>query len=149
MKHAKELLTIGQMAKRSGLATSTLRFYEQQGLIESQRNSGNQRRYQRSQLRRISVVRIAQSVGLSLAEIKQAFELLPDQRTPTRKDWERLSSTWRDTLDQRINELVSLRDQLTSCIGCGCLSLRNCSLYNSDDYMAERGAGAQLLVNRK
>ena len=139
-------LTIGQTARRCGVAASTLRFYEARGLISSIRSEGNQRRYHRSMLRRISVVRVAQTVGLTLDEIASALEELPDGRTPTKHDWERLSRKWRRQLDARIAELQRVRENLTRCIGCGCLSLRSCSLYNAEDRAAARGAGPRYLL---
>ena len=141
----QDLLTIGELAARSGLSTSALRFYDSQGLITASRTSGNQRRYQRSVLRRVSFVRSAQRVGLTLEEIKQALATLPDERTPTRADWERLSRQWRDRLDERIRELEALRDKLASCIGCGCLSLDRCALSNPADMAALQGPGAVFL----
>lgn len=138
-------LPIGEISHRSGVAASALRFYEDQGLIESRRTAGNQRQYQRSTLRRIAFVQAAQRVGLSLAEIKAALDSLPDDRTPTRSDWSRLSRGWRGRLDQRIAELERLRDDLDECIGCGCLSLQRCSLYNNQDRLAAQGPGARLL----
>ena len=141
----QDLLTIGELAARSGLSTSALRFYDSQGLITASRTSGNQRRYQRSVLRRVSFVRSAQRVGLTLEEIKQALATLPDERTPTRADWERLSRQWRDRLDERIRELEALRDKLASCIGCGCLSLDRCALSNPADVAALQGPGAAFL----
>ena len=138
-------ITIGQLAERSGVATSALRFYESQGLIESERTTGNQRRYARAVLRRVAFVRAAQRVGLSLDEIRAALETLPAGRTPTKADWERLSHSWRRRLDEQIAELIGLRDRLTSCIGCGCLSLRRCALSNPGDVAGSRGPGAQYL----
>ncbi len=138
-------LSIGEIATRSGVAASALRFYEDQGLISSRRTSGNQRQYQRSTLRRIAFVQAAQRVGLALAEIRQALDSLPDDRTPTRADWGRLSKTWRGRLEERIAELERLRDDLDSCIGCGCLSLQRCNLYNKNDRLSERGPGARIL----
>ncbi len=138
-------LSIGEIAGRSGVAASALRFYEDQGLISSRRTSGNQRQYLRSTLRRIAFVQAAQRVGLALAEIKSALDSLPDDRTPTRADWSRLSKSWRGRLDQRIAELERLRDDLDGCIGCGCLSLQRCNLYNKNDRLAERGPGARIL----
>lgn len=138
-------LSIGEIARRSGVATSALRFYEEQGLISSRRTAGNQRQYLRSTLRRIAFVQAAQRVGLQLSEVKAALNSLPDDRNPTRADWTRLSRTWRSRLDQRIAELERLRDNLDSCIGCGCLSLQRCSLYNKNDKLAEQGPGARLL----
>jgi MerR family redox-sensitive transcriptional activator SoxR len=142
---SQDLLTIGELAARSGLSTSALRFYDSQGLITASRTSGNQRRYQRSMLRRVSFVRSAQRVGLTLDEIKQALATLPDERTPTRADWERLSRQWRERLDERIRELEALRDKLSSCIGCGCLSLDRCALSNPADVAALQGPGAVFL----
>ncbi|MDX6241682.1 MAG: MerR family transcriptional regulator, redox-sensitive transcriptional activator SoxR [Kribbellaceae bacterium] len=138
-------LSIGETAGRSGVAASALRFYEDQGLITSRRTSGNQRQYLRSTLRRIAFVQAAQRVGLALSEIKAALDSLPDDRTPTRADWSRLSRSWRGRLDQRIAELERVRDDLDSCIGCGCLSLQRCNLYNKNDRLAEHGPGARLL----
>jgi MerR family redox-sensitive transcriptional activator SoxR len=139
-------LTIGEAARRSGVAASTLRFYETRGLISSVRSAGNQRRYHRSMLRRISIVRVAQSVGLTLEEITGALAELPDGQAPTKRDWERLSMKWRGQLDARITRLQKLREELTRCIGCGCLSLRSCSLYNTGDRAAARGAGPRYLL---
>jgi MerR family transcriptional regulator, redox-sensitive transcriptional activator SoxR len=138
-------LSIGETAGRSGVAASALRFYEDQGLITSRRTSGNQRQYLRSTLRRIAFVQAAQRVGLALSEIKAALDSLPEDRTPTKADWTRLSKSWRGRLDQRIGELERLRDDLDSCIGCGCLSLQRCNLYNKNDRLAEGGPGARLL----
>jgi MerR family redox-sensitive transcriptional activator SoxR len=140
-------LSIGEIAHRSGVAASALRFYEDQGLIHSRRTAGNQRQYQRSTLRRIAFVQAAQRVGLALAEIKGALESLPDDRTPTRADWSRLSKTWRSRLDERISELERLRDDLDGCIGCGCLSLQRCKLINPEDRLAARGAGPQMIID--
>jgi MerR family redox-sensitive transcriptional activator SoxR len=141
-----DLLTIGEVAQRAGLATSTLRFYEDEGLIEAQRTSGNQRRYRRAELRRIALIRAAQAFGLSLADIRDALDTLPDGRTPTKRDWERLANRWRGLIDERIEALQRLRDEATSCIGCGCLSLRSCGLYNSADVAARLGPGARYLA---
>ena len=138
-------LTIGQLSARSGVATSALRFYESVGLIRSQRTAGNQRRYPRVELRRVAFVRAAQQVGLSLDEIRDALGGLPRERTPTKADWERLSRSWRARLDEQIAGLEALRDRLTSCIGCGCLSLRRCQLSNPGDRVAAWGPGAQFL----
>ena len=139
-------LSIGETAKRSGVAASALRFYETQNLIGSHRGPGNQRRFHRSMLRRISIIKVAQSLGLSLEEISTALETLPDKRTPTRRDWEKLSSKWRDQLDARIANLQKLREQLSGCIGCGCLSLKRCALYNPGDRAAAKGAGPRYLL---
>ncbi|NKC16505.1 MAG: redox-sensitive transcriptional activator SoxR [Gammaproteobacteria bacterium] len=143
-----QFLTIGQTAKRAGVNASTLRFYESRGLIESLRTDGNQRRYERATLRRIAVIQVAQALGLTLTEIGQALAALPNGRTPTRKDWERLSSRWREQLDERIRILQKVRDNLSGCIGCGCLSLRRCALYNPKDQAATRGPGPVLLTQR-
>jgi len=138
-------LTIGQLAERAGVATSAIRFYESRGLIRSVRTSGNQRRYERSTLRRVAFIRTAQRVGLSLDEIAAALATLPENRTPTKADWSRLSRTWRPRLDEQIERLERLRDRLDGCIGCGCLSLRTCALTNPDDEVAPRGPGAVFL----
>ena len=142
----EQLLTIGEVAERSGLATSALRFYERQGLIGSIRTSGGQRRYRRDVLRRVGFIRVAQRVGLSLEEISEALCSLPGERAPTKAEWGRLSRTWRSRLDERIFLLEGLRDKLTGCIGCGCLSLRTCSLYNADDRAAGLGAGPRYVM---
>ncbi len=139
------MLGVGEVAKRSGVNVSTLHFYETQGLLVSERSAGNQRRYRRDVLRRIAVIRAAQSLGVSLAEIARELRELPEQRTPTKADWSRLSAHWRASLDRRIGELQALRDRLQGCIGCGCLSLRTCRLYNPADALARRGPGAQRL----
>ena len=138
-------LTIGHLAERAGVATSAIRFYESRGLIHSVRTTGNQRRYERSTLRRVAFIRTAQRVGLSLEEIAAALATLPENRTPTKADWSRLSRTWRPRLDEQIERLERLRDRLDGCIGCGCLSLRTCALNNPDDDLAPRGPGAVLL----
>jgi MerR family transcriptional regulator, redox-sensitive transcriptional activator SoxR len=138
-------LTIGEVVRRSGVAHSALRFYEQRGLIRSERTAGNQRRYPREVLRRLAFIRAGQRVGLSLEDISAALAELPDGRTPTTRDWQRLSRSWRAELDARIDGLIRLRDRLTGCIGCGCLSLRTCSLYNPDDELAVQGPGAPKL----
>ena len=139
-------LTIGEVAARAGVATSKLRFYEREGLLTSERSSGGQRRYHRDVLRRIAFVRAAQHVGLSLQEIRASLASLPDNRTPTAHDWERLSRSWRPVVDARIAELERLRDRLDSCIGCGCLSLGTCALSNPGDAAAELGPGARWLL---
>ncbi|MEA2003167.1 MAG: redox-sensitive transcriptional activator SoxR, partial [Actinomycetota bacterium] len=128
-----DLLTIGEVAARAGVATSALRFYEAEGLIESQRTPGNQRRFRRSELRRVALIRAAQAFGLPLSEIREALATLPQGRTPTKKDWERLARRWRRGIDQQIAALERLREEATSCIGCGCLSLETCGLYNAAD----------------
>ena len=144
-----ELLTIGDLAARSGVAPSALRYYEKEGLIRSTRTSGNQRRYQRSELRRVAFIRIAQQVGVSLEEIRGALASLPENRTPTKADWSRLSSRWRRRLDERITLMERLRDQLTGCIGCGCLSMRRCRLINPDDQLSETGTGPRVLLAKQ
>jgi MerR family transcriptional regulator, redox-sensitive transcriptional activator SoxR len=138
-------LSVGQVASRSGVAVSALHFYEAEGLIHSTRNAGNQRRYQREVLRRVAFVRASQAVGIPLRRIKEALDRLPDERTPTRRDWERLSAAWRDDLDQRITALQHLRDRLTGCIGCGCLSLGLCKLFNPGDRLRDQGPGPRNL----
>ena len=142
-----ELLTIGDMAARSGVAQSALRYYEQEGLIRSSRTGGNQRRYERHELRRVAFIRIAQQVGVSLEEIREALAALPENRTPTKADWARLSAKWRRKLEDRITMMERLRDQLTGCIGCGCLSLQRCNLINPKDTLAARGQGPQMIIN--
>ena len=137
----EEYLTIGALSERTGVAPSALRYYEAEGLISSTRSSGGQRRFARETLRRVSFVRVAQQVGLTLDEIQAALASLPDNRTPTKADWERLSSAWRPRIDRQIAVLERLRARLTSCIGCGCLSLKICQLYNPGDELAERGPG--------
>ena len=139
-------LTIGETAQRSGVAASALRFYETRNLIASHRGPGNQRRYHRSMLRRISIIKVAQSLGLRLEEISAALETLPDKRTPTRRDWEKLSLKWRDQLDARIANLQTMRKKLSGCIGCGCLSLKHCELYNPGDRAATKGPGPRYLL---
>jgi MerR family redox-sensitive transcriptional activator SoxR len=141
----QDVLTIGELAARSGVAPSALRYYERLGLIRARRTTGNQRRYERAELRRIAFIRIAQQVGVSLEEIRTALAELPEARTPTRADWARLSARWRGRLDERITLLEALRDTLTGCIGCGCLSLQRCSLYNPSDALAAEGPGARLM----
>lgn len=140
-----ELLPIGIVATRSGVAVSTLHFYESKGLIRAERSVGHQRRYRRDMLRRIAFIRAAQRVGLSLDRIAAALATLPEARTPTRADWARLSRLWQDELDARIAALTRLRDQLGQCIGCGCLSLKSCRLYNADDVLGRDGSGARRL----
>ncbi|WP_280373855.1 redox-sensitive transcriptional activator SoxR [Nocardia abscessus] len=141
---AKEL-TPGQLSERSGVAVSALHFYEREGLITSRRTSGNQRRYARETLRRVAFIRISQRVGIPLSEIRAALDQLPEGRTPTRRDWESLSIVWRADLDDRITQLIRLRDSLTGCIGCGCLSLGSCRLVNEHDRLGAAGPGARVL----
>jgi MerR family transcriptional regulator, redox-sensitive transcriptional activator SoxR len=141
----RDLLTIGELSARSGVAPSALRFYEREGLIASIRTSGNQRRYERAVLRRIAFVQAGRAAGITIGAIRDALSTLPASRTPTRRDWERLSNRWRTDLDARIGTLQALRDRLTTCIGCGCLSIDKCELLNPDDEAAQRGAGAHYL----
>lgn len=143
---SERLLSIGEVAERTGVATSALRFYESEGLLSSTRTDGGQRRYHRSELRRVAFVRVAQRVGLTLDEIRDALATLPEARTPTKADWARLSASWRPRLDEQIAVLERLRDELASCIGCGCLSLRECSLYNPSDRAAAAGPGPRYLL---
>ncbi|MGW5877401.1 redox-sensitive transcriptional activator SoxR [Nocardiopsis terrae] len=142
---AKEL-TVGQVAERAGVAVSALHFYERQGLIHSRRTTGNQRRYRRDTLRRVSFIRISQRVGIPLARIREALDELPENRTPTRADWAAVSAQWRTELDARITQLIRLRDDLTGCIGCGCLSLDTCVLSNPEDELAATGSGPRRLL---
>jgi MerR family redox-sensitive transcriptional activator SoxR len=143
------MLTIGELAERAGVATSAIRFYESRGLLSSARTTGNQRRYERSTLRRVAFIRTAQRVGLTLEEIGEALATLPERRTPTKADWHRLSQAWRPRLDEQIRRLELLRDRLEGCIGCGCLSLRSCALTNPADDLADKGPGAVLLDPQK
>jgi MerR family redox-sensitive transcriptional activator SoxR len=138
-------LTVGQLAERSGVAVSALHFYETKGLISSRRTAGNQRRYSRDTLRRVAFVRLSQRLGIPLKTIKDALAELPEERTPTRDDWARLSGAWRRELDDRIEQLQRLRDDLTDCIGCGCLSLDRCALANPYDRLGEEGPGARRI----
>ncbi|MGS2617325.1 redox-sensitive transcriptional activator SoxR [Micromonospora sp. LZ34] len=143
-----ESLTIGQLSDRSGVAPSALRYYERLGLIRAERTGGNQRRYARGELRRVAFIRISQQVGISLDEIRAALESLPASRTPTADDWSRLSRVWRDRLDEKIRLMTKLRDDLDSCIGCGCLSLQRCTLSNPSDALAGEGPGPRLMLPR-
>jgi MerR family transcriptional regulator, redox-sensitive transcriptional activator SoxR len=138
-------LSVGDVARRSGLAVSAIHFYEAKGLIRGWRSSGNQRRYAREVLRRVAVIKVAQRIGIPLASIRQALDTLPNARTPTAADWTRLSAVWRKDLTGRIEKLTRLRDSLTACIGCGCLSLKDCPLRNPWDKLAAKGPGPQLL----
>ena len=143
---AVEYLSIGDLASRAGGATSALRFYESKGLIESDRTDGNQRRYPRATLRRVALIRAGQEVGLTLSEIGSALSTLPHNATPTKRDWERLSRSWQSRLDHQIAELQALRNELTDCIGCGCLSLKSCAIFNPADAISSKGAGPRYLL---
>lgn len=142
-----QVLTIGELSDRSGVAPSALRFYEAEGLLHAARSPGGQRRYHRDTLRRVGFIRVAQEVGLSLAEIKEALSSLPDERTPTEKDWARLSASWQPRLDHQIRVLERLREKLSACIGCGCLSLRVCRIVNADDVAGDRGPGPRYVLD--
>lgn len=139
-------LTVGQLAARSGVAVSALHFYERQGLITSRRTTGNQRRYRRDTLRRVALIRIAQRVGIPLAEVAAVLAELPDGRVPTREDWARLSSRWQADLDARIRRLRQLRDEFSDCIGCGCMSIDRCPMVNPGDELGRHGSGARRLI---
>jgi MerR family redox-sensitive transcriptional activator SoxR len=141
----RKVLSVGEVAARSGLAVSAVHFYEAQGLIRSSRTAGNQRRYPREILRRVAVIKVAQRIGIPLSIIREALLTLPRGRTPTAADWKRLSSVWKATLDERIDKLVRLRGSLNECIGCGCLSLKVCPLRNPADVLGEEGPGPRLL----
>jgi len=141
----KNELTVGEMAKRSGVAVSTLHFYEKTGLIKARRNAGNQRRYPRGHLRLVAIIRIAQRAGISLSEIKKTLSSLPDDRAPTSEEWRSMSLDWKDRLDKRIKALSQLRDEMQGCIGCGCLSLEVCPLRNPNDVLGEDRVGPVLL----
>jgi MerR family redox-sensitive transcriptional activator SoxR len=142
---ARDLLTIGEVSRRSGFPPSALRYYEREGLLRTTRTAGGQRRYERAVLRRLAFVRAARTIGVGLDEVRDWLDRLPGGRTPTRADWSRLSRAWRGRLDEQIQALVALRDGLDSCIGCGCLSLARCRLYNPGDAVATGGPGARLL----
>ena len=141
----KTELTVGELAKRSGVTVSALHFYEEKGLIPAFRTEGNQRRFPRGVLRRVAVIRVAQSLGVSLKEIKKAFDTLPKNKAPTPQDWEKLSAGWYEDLSSKIDLLVSLRDQLNDCIGCGCLSMQSCPLRNPGDKLGKNHSGPRLL----
>jgi MerR family redox-sensitive transcriptional activator SoxR len=138
-------LTVGQVAARSGVAISAIHFYERKKLLKSHRNTGNHRRYARAVLRQVAVIKVAQRVGIPLESIRQALTSLPRGRTPNEHDWAALSTIWRSDLDDRIARLTKLRDELTNCIGCGCLSLDSCPLYNPEDKLSTEGSGPRLL----
>lgn len=146
MTSKRDLLPIGELAARSGLAASALRYYEDLGLIHSERTSGGQRRYPRATLRRIAFIRAAQRVGLSLDEARAALARLPEERAPNATEWNAVARTWESRIDERIADLERLKRKLSGCIGCGCLSLRKCGLYNPEDTAAERGPGARYLL---
>ena len=148
MKKSVSYLSIGEVSRRAGVSTATLRFYDEKGLINAERGPGGQRRFDRAVLRRISLIRVAQTLGLSLAEISDALDVLPRNRTPDRGDWQKLSRRWRKELQERIDGLERLRDQLDGCIGCGCLSMKNCALYNPSDQVAAEGPGPRFLLRR-
>jgi MerR family redox-sensitive transcriptional activator SoxR len=139
-------LSVGEVAARAGLAVSALHFYERKGLIRSHRTGGNQRRYDRDVLRRLAIIRMGQELGVPLAEIGEQLEALPDGRPAGKADWARMSSRWRDRLDRRITLMTRLRDELTGCIGCGCLSLKTCPLYNREDSLSSEGNGPRRLM---
>ncbi|WP_042153377.1 MULTISPECIES: redox-sensitive transcriptional activator SoxR [unclassified Pseudoalteromonas] len=145
MKLEEANLSVGFVAKRCGVKVSTLHFYEEKGLIRSWRNQGNQRRYKRDVLRRIAVIKAAQKIGIKLDDIKQNFADLPNERTPCKGDWANLSVNWQKQLDARIAYMQKLRDSVTGCIGCGCLSMENCPIYNPEDELAQEGTGAVIL----
>ena len=138
-------LTVGEVARRSGVAVSTLHFYEAEGLIRSWRTNGNQRRYAREVLRRVAIIRVAQRTGMDLGAIRKALKSLPGERTPNAQDWKKLSASWKSELDERIERLTRLRDQLDGCIGCGCLSMEACPLRNPWDRLSKEGPGPRLL----
>lgn len=141
---AQQFITIGELAKRSEVSVSTIRFYEEKQLIWSIRTNGNQRRYVRSMLRRIAIIKVAQLVGISLEEVKQAFSVLPDRKMASKQDWEKMSNLWKNQLEEKIQTLLQIRQQLDWCIGCGCLSLDQCPLRNPDDYYASQSNGAHF-----
>jgi MerR family transcriptional regulator, redox-sensitive transcriptional activator SoxR len=142
-------LTVGELAKRAGVAVSTLHFYESKGLITSRRTAGNQRRFRRDTLRRIAFIRIGQRVGVPLGTIAEVLGRLPDGRVPTRADWAKVSASWRAELDTRIEQLLQLRNDFTDCVGCGCLSLDRCSLANNEDTLATHGSGPRRLIEKR
>jgi len=142
-------LTVGELSRRSGVPASALRFYEDEGLIHSRRTAGNQRRYRRDTLRRVTFIRMSQRVGMPLSKIREVLGLLSDDRTPTRTDWARISRCWQEDLDARIRQLEQLRDQLDDCIGCGCMSLAKCRLANPGDRLGADGPGPQRLADHR
>lgn len=146
---SSDVLSIGEVVKRAGIPASALRYYESRGLIQSLQQNQQRRFFQREVLRRLAFIKAAQTAGLSLDEITAALASLPQQRTPTKQDWQRLSKNWQSQLQTRIDALLALRDQLDSCIGCGCLSLRSCALYNHADQLGQKGAGPRILMGDK
>jgi MerR family redox-sensitive transcriptional activator SoxR len=146
MSNLPDHLSIGEVAERTGVSVSALRFYEAEGMVWSERSAGGQRRFNRDVLRRVAFIRVAQRIGLTLDEIRTSLSTLPDQRTPTAADWARLSKAWKARLDERIRLLESVRDDLSSCIGCGCLSLQACRLYNPNDGARALGTGPRYLL---
>lgn len=145
--NANDLLPIGELARRTGLSVSAIRFYEDKGLVEALRSSGNQRRFLRSDIRRLSFILIAQRLGLQLAEIEQELSKLPQGRTPNARDWQQISRSIRMQLDRRIGELERVRETLDGCVGCGCLSLKKCQLYNKDDHLGDQGSGPRQVFD--
>jgi len=143
---SSDFISIGQLAGRAGIAVSAIRFYEEKGLITSIRNSGGHRRFLRADVRRLSFILITQKLGFSINEIAEKLSLLPMGRNPTKKDWEKISKSIRSTLDKRIEEMTLLRNRLDGCIGCGCLSLKTCAIYNPDDRASEKGVGPRYLM---
>lgn len=144
--HGTDLISIGELAKRVGVSVSAIRFYEEKGLVFSTRNAGGQRRFLRSSVRRLSFILITQKLGFSIQEIASHLSVLPDKRNPTQRDWQKIGNRIRTTLDERIQEMTLMRDRLNECIGCGCLSLKKCSLYNPDDQASKKGAGPRYLM---
>ncbi|PWE18091.1 redox-sensitive transcriptional activator SoxR [Marinicauda salina] len=145
-KRMTDLLAIGELARRTGLSVSAIRFYESQGLVSAMRNRGGQRRFPRSDIRRLSFILIAQQLGLTIAEIRDVLSDLPEARTPDRADWAKISAAIRTRIEARIAELTRMRDHLDGCIGCGCLSLDVCALYNPEDRVARKGPGPRILL---
>ncbi|MDG1226028.1 MAG: redox-sensitive transcriptional activator SoxR [Burkholderiales bacterium] len=144
-RRAGDGFSVGDVAKRAGVSVQTIHFYESKELIVSSRNAGNQRRFHGNMLRRIAIIKSAQKLGLSLNEISEAFATLPKTKSPTTKQWQQMSKSWRDKLQNKIDSLIALRDQLDSCIGCGCLSIKSCSLRNPNDTASSKGVGAVFL----
>lgn len=144
-ENLKPELSVGEVAERSGVAVSAIHFYEEKGLIGSRRNKGNQRRFKRDVLRIISLIKVAQGLGIPLEAVKNALDALPKNRQPTGEDWQKLSKKWKEDLNERIKKMTRMRDQLNHCIGCGCLSLKECPLRNPGDKLSEKGTGAILL----